>query len=158
MWMKRKRKIGRMDKGFPLLLSIITVFCILGVIVILVARRTTREMSEAAIQNLNESLDLIQCTIEAILNKDAEFQKLMAQEIARCEDPEEYIRSYQKNQTMVKTALILTGETVGISSTGETFSEDELDFSSGGTIDGLDISSSYLNYMGTWAYSIRCPW
>ena len=155
--MKRKRKIGRMDKGFPLLLSIITVFCILGVIVILVARRTTREMSEAAIQNLNESLDLIQCTIEAILNKDAEFQKLMAQEIARCEDPEEYIRSYQKNQTMVKTALILTGETVGISSTGETFSEDELDFSSGGTIDGLDISSSYLNYMGTWAYSIRCP-
>ncbi len=155
--MKRKRKIGRTDKGFPLFLPIITVFCILGVIVILVARRTTREMSEAAIQNLNESLDLIQCTIEAILNKDAEFQKLMAQEIARCEDPEEYIRSYQKNQTMVKTALILTGETVGISSTGETFSEDELDFSSGGTIDGLDISSSYLNYMGTWAYSIRCP-
>ncbi len=111
----------------------------------------------AAIQNLNESLDLIQCTIEAILNKEAEFQKLMAQEIAMREDPEEYIRSYQKNRTMVRVALIPVGETEGISSTGEVFSEEGLEFSSGDAVDGLAVSLSYLNYMGTWAYAIKCP-
>ena len=114
-------------------------------------------MSEAAIQNLNESLDLIKCTIESILDKEAEFQKLMAQEIAMREEPEDYIRSYQKNQTMVRIAFIRAGETEGISSTGEIFSEEGLEFSEDGIIDGLEVSDSYINYMGTWAYSIRCP-
>lgn len=154
---KRKQIKSGANKGLPLLISIIMVFCILGTVVFSVARKTNREMSAAAIQNLNESLDLVQCTIEAILNKEAEFQKLMALEIARWDNPEDYVRSYQKNRTMVKIALVLAGETEGISSTGEIFSEAELDFSSGWTVDGLEMSSSYLNYMGTWAYSIRCP-
>ena len=94
---KRKRR-----KGLSLLLSIILVFCIFGTIVLTVSRKITREMSEAAIQNLSESLGLIQSTIEAILRSEAEFQTLIAQEIARVEDPEEYIRSYKRNQTMAK--------------------------------------------------------
>ena len=134
--MKKKSSKNRTDKGFSLLLSIILVFCILGVIVFSVSRKLSKEMSAAAIQNLNESLDLIKCTIESILNKEAEFQKLMAREIAMREEPEDYINSYQKNQTMVKIAFIRDGETEGISSTGETFSEEGLDFSSGGMIDG----------------------
>ncbi len=73
------------------------------------------------------------------------------------EDPEEYIRSYQKNRTMVRVALIPVGETEGISSTGEVFSEEGLEFSSGDAVDGLAVSLSYLNYMGTWAYAIKCP-
>lgn len=155
--MKKKSSKNRTDKGFSLLLSIILVFCILGVIVFSVSRKLSKEMSAAAIQNLNESLDLIKCTIESILNKEAEFQKLMAREIAMREEPEDYINSYQKNQTMVKIAFIRDGETEGISSTGETFSEEGLDFSSGGMIDGLPVSHSYMNYMGTWAYTIKCP-
>ncbi len=155
--MKKKSSKNRTDKGFSLLLSIILVFCILGVIVFSVSRKLSKEMSAAAIQNLNESLDLIKCTIESILNKEAEFQKLMAREIAMREEPEDYINSYQKNQTMVKIAFIRDGETEGISSTGETFSEEGLDFSSGGMIDGLQVSHSYMNYMGTWAYTIKCP-
>ena len=155
--MKKKSSKNRTDKGFSLLLSIILVFCILGVIVFSVSRKLSKEMSAAAIQNLNESLDLIKCTIESILNKEAEFQKLMAREIAMREEPEDYINSYQKNQTMVRIAFIRDGETEGISSTGETFSEEGLDFSSGGMIDGLQVSHSYMNYMGTWAYTIKCP-
>ncbi len=58
---------------------------------------------------------------------------------------------------MVRIALIRSGETEGVSSTGEVFTEEELDFSAGGTIDGLPVSQSYLNYMGTWAYCIKCP-
>lgn len=92
--MKEKRYKSITDKGFSLLLSILLVFCILGVVVFSVSRKISKEMSAAAIQNLNESLDLIKCTIESILNKEAEFQKLMAQEIALQEEPEEYIVSY----------------------------------------------------------------
>ena len=58
---------------------------------------------------------------------------------------------------MVKLSLIQTGETQGISNTGEVFSAGELDFSAGKTVDGLPISQSYLNYMGTWAYTMTCP-
>ncbi len=114
-------------------------------------------MSASAIQNLNESLDLIKCTIESILKNEAEFQVLLASEIASSKDPEEFIRSYEKNEMMVKMSIVMSGETVGVSSTGEMFFKEELDFSAGGTVEGLPVSSSYLNYMGTWAYSMKCP-
>ena len=155
--MKKKHNRKRMDKGFSLLLSIILVFCIFGAIIFSVARKISTEMSASAIQNLSESLDLIKSTIEAILTKEAEFQKLMAQEIAMAKNPEEYVLTFQKNQTMVKISIILSGEEEGISNTGETFSEDGLDFSTGRTVDGLEVSQSYVNYMGTWAYSMKCP-
>ena len=115
------------------------------------------EMAASATQNLNESLDLIKCTIEAILNKEAEYQRLMAQGIADMERPEEYVLNFKKSETMVKLGWIRSGETVGVCSTGETFTEEEMDFSAGGMIDGLPVSQSYLNYMGTWAYCIKCP-
>ncbi len=155
--MKKKQAGKKIDNGISLLLSIILVFCILGGVVFSVSRKISRQMSESAIQNLSESLDLIQCTIEAILNKEAEYQKIMADKIAEAEDPEKYILSYKNNQTMVKVSLILAGEKEGVSNTGEVFSEEGLDFSLGGTVDGLPISQSYINHMGTWAYSIKCP-
>jgi len=156
MFMKRKKHNNGTDKGLSLLLSILLVFCILGVVVFSVSQKISKEMSESAVQNLNESLNLIKSTIESVLNKEAEFQKLMAQEIALLEDPEAYITSYQPNQTMVKVSYIRKGEAEGISNTGDVFSEEELDFS-GGIIAGLAVSHSYINYMGTWAYSLKCP-
>ncbi|MCI8423089.1 MAG: response regulator [Lawsonibacter sp.] len=155
--MKERTNQPKRSKGLPLLLSIILVFCILGAVVFSVAQKISREMSASAIQNLSESLDLIQCTIEAILESEAEFQQLIARDLGSEEDLETYILSYEKNRTMVKMSLIRTGETVGVSNTGESFSEEGLDFSAGGTIDGLLVSQSYLNYMGAWAYSIKCP-
>ena len=79
--------------GFSLLFSIILIFCVFGAIVFSVSQKISQKMSESAIQNLSESLDLIQCTIEAILHSQAEFQGLIAQEVARAEDPGEYIRA-----------------------------------------------------------------
>lgn len=155
--MKKKQNRSRKDRGFSLLVSIIIVFCILGAVVFTVARKIAVEMSESAIQNVSESLDLIKCTIEAILKNEADFQKLAAQKIAMAENPEEYILGYEKNQTMVKMSLILKGKTEGISNTGEKFSEEELDFSEGKTVDDLPVSQSYVNYMGTWAYTMKCP-
>lgn len=155
--MREKQNTRKIDKGFSLLISIILVFCILGAVVFSVSRKISVEMSESAIQNLGESLDLIKSTIEAILNKEAEFQKLMAQEIASAENPEEQLRFYGGSQTMTKVSMIRVGETEGISDNGEVFTEEELDFSAGGTVDGVAVSQSYLNYMGTWAYTMKCP-
>ena len=144
-------------REFSLLFSIILIFSVFGGIVFSVSQKISREMSAAAIQNLSESLDLIQSTIEAILRSEAEFQKLIAQEVARAEDPEAYIQVYERNQTVVKISLILSGKTEGVSNTGEVFTGEELDFSAGGTVMGMQISQSYLNYMGTWSYTIKCP-
>ncbi len=155
--MRKQRDESKKDRGISLLVSIILVFLIFGVIIFSVSRKMTKEMATSATQNLNESLDLIKCTIEAILNKEAEYQRLMAQGIAVMEEPEKYVRYFKKSETMVKLALIRTGEKEGVASTGEVFTEEELDFSAGGTIDGLPVSQSYLNYMGTWAYCIKCP-
>ena len=69
--MKKKQGTRKIDKGFSLLISIILVFCILGSVVFSVARKISIEMSASAIQNLSESLDLIKCTIEAILKNEA---------------------------------------------------------------------------------------
>ena len=155
--MGKKYNEGKMERGISLLVSIILVFLILGIIVFSVSHKISREMAASATQNLYESLDLIKCTIEVILNKEAEYQKLMAKGIASMEEPEEYVRNYTRSETMIKIALIRSGETEGVSSTGEVFTEEELDFSAGGTIAGLPVSQSYLNYMGTWAYCIKCP-
>lgn len=155
--MTEKRDRSRKDQGRTLLLSIILVFCILGTVVFYVSHKIFTEMSSSAIYNLRESLTLIKGTVEAILTKEAEFQKLIAQEIATSQDPEEFVCSYKKNRTMVKMAIILSGETEGISSGGETFYEEELDFSAGKVVEGLPISGAYINGMGTWAYTMKCP-
>ena len=144
-------------KSLTMLASIVLVFAVMGCVVFAISRRISREMSDSAVQNLSESLDLIQCTIESILRSEAEFQQLLARDVAAAEDPEEFVRNYEKNSTMVRLSLVLSGREEGVSSTGETFRPDELDFSGGGEIEGLPFSRSYVNYMGTWAYSISCP-
>ena len=155
--MKGTSRIQRKWGGFSLLFSIILIFCVFGALVFSIAQKISREMSASAIQNLSESLDLIQCTIEAILRNEAEFQGLIAQEIARMDNPEAYICAYEKNQTMSKMSLILAGRTEGVSNTGEPFTEEGLDFSAGGTVLGMQVSQSYVNHMGTWSYTIKCP-
>ena len=140
-----------------MLLSIIVVFGVIGMVVFSVARKISREMSASAIQNLSESQELMKGTIEAILEKEAEYQLLIAKEISMIDDPAEFVRAYNSNQTMVKMSLILTGETEGVSNSGESFSESELEFSSIGMPEGLQVSRSYINHMGTWAYTMKCP-
>ena len=144
-------------RGLSLLLYIILIFGFFGAIVLSVSQKISKEMSASAIQNLSESLDLIQSTIEAILRSEAEFQTLIAQEVAQAEDPRSYIRSFERNQAIAKLSLILTGETEGVSNTEERFTEEGLDFSAGGTISGMPVSQSYVNHMGTWSYTVKCP-
>ena len=115
------------------------------------------EMSESAILNLGESLNLIKGTVETLYKREADYQKLVAREMAAMEEPENFVRSYESDKTIAKILFIRTGNTKGISNTGESFSEDELDFSGGFSVEGLPISTSYVNDLGTWAYTMKCP-
>ena len=103
------KKMPKRNRRNTLFLSIILVFCILGLIVLSVARKISAEMSTSAIHNLSASLGLIKNTIESILIKETEFQLLIAQEIASSDDPYEFIRSYKNNHTLAKLSLILPG-------------------------------------------------
>ena len=64
MKLKRNRSIKK--QGLSLFLSIILVFCMLGAVVASVSHKISQEMSDSAIQNLSETLDMIKCTIEAM--------------------------------------------------------------------------------------------
>ncbi len=153
----KKEVDGQKQKGIPLLFSIVLVFCVLGTVVLAVSHRISQEMANSAIQNLSESLDLIQHTMEYALQSEAEFQKLLAREAAASGNPEAYVKAFEKNQTMVQVSFIRQGEEEGVSNTGEAFLANELDFSSGKTVNGLPVSRSYLNHLGTWAYTLQCP-
>ena len=153
---KRQRK-NHSGRGHTLIISIVLTFLLLGAVVYSIARQISSKMSQSAIDNLSESLGLLRGTIQAILYKEAEFQKLIAQELALLEDPDAFVLSYNTNKTMIKVSIIHAGESTGISNTGELFSADSLDFSSGKTVDGLPLSGSYINDMGTWAYTLSCP-
>ncbi len=120
-------------------------------------RSISREMSESAILSLGESLELMKGTIETLYKREAEYQKLVADEIAVMENPEKFIVSYNKDKTIVKMSYVPAGKTEGISNTGEVFLPEELDFSGGYDVEGVMISTSYINSMGTWAYTMKCP-
>ena len=69
--MSKIYKKGQISRSIVLNTAIILVFCILSTIVFFVSGKITTEMSESAISNLNESLDLIEGTIQAILKREA---------------------------------------------------------------------------------------
>ncbi|MDE6939092.1 MAG: hybrid sensor histidine kinase/response regulator, partial [Lachnospiraceae bacterium] len=100
--MEKREGRSVIHKKMALIIPIILVFGILGTVVFSVSRRISLEMSESAIGNLHESLDLIGNTMETILKKEAEFQELIAQELVDAEDPAKFVRSYKRNGTMVK--------------------------------------------------------
>ncbi len=154
--MKRENQEKKSSRKI-LITLILTVFLILGSFVFFIAARISQEMSQSAIGNLSESLELLKGTIEVLYQREAEYQKLIAEELSIISDPEEFILSYDRNSTLVKMSLVFTGETEGISNTGEPFYPEELDFSNEETVDDLPVSVSYINDMGTWAYTIKCP-
>ena len=155
--MKKRENQEKTTGRKRLIIPLIIVFFILGSFVFFIARRISTEMSQSAIGNLSESLELLKGTVEVLFQREAQYQKLIAEELAIIEDPEEFILSYDRNSTLVKMSLVFSGETEGISNTGEVFYPKELDFSSQERVEGIPISSSYINSMGTWAYTMKCP-
>ncbi len=155
--MKKRENQEKKNDRKRLVIPFVIVFTILGSFVFFIATRISNEMSKSAIDNLSESLELLKGTVEVLFEREAQYQKLIAKELAIIEDPKEYILSYDRNSTLVKMSLVFSGESEGISNTGEVFHPEELDFSSEERVEDLPISSSYINSMGTWAYTMKCP-
>lgn len=149
----KERKNGKKFFLFPILF----VFVILGGFVFHISATISEEMSQSAIGNLSESLELIKGTLEEVLDREAQFQKMIAQELAMSDDPESLICAYDTNSTMVRLSLVYSGQTEGVSNSEGKFIPAQLDFSHGNTVEGLPISTAYLNEMGTWAYTMVCP-
>lgn len=139
------------------IVAILLIFAVMGASVYAIAQKTYDDMSDAAIRNLNENLDLMQNTVEAIMRSEAEFQELIASEIAQSADPSTYVLGLENNGTTSKMSVVMEGKDEGVSNNGEVFDPESLDFSTGGTVLGLPISQSYVNDQGTWAYTIACP-
>lgn len=148
---------GRKSVKKTLIIAILAVFVILGSYVFFIASRISSEMSQSAIGNLSENLDLIKGTVEVLLQREAEYQKLISEEIGGIDDPEEFIFAYDRNDTVVKISLVYAGEEEGISNSGAVFSPEELDFSAGNMVEQLPVSTAYVNSMGTWAYTMKSP-
>ncbi len=138
--MEKEKKKRRVNSSKALIVSITMFFIVLGSVVFSVSRRITSEMSESAIGNLSESLDLIRGTIETMLQMEAEYQKLMAQELSESEDLEQFIRFYDRNKIMTKVSVTESGVSEGLSSTGEAFDANELDFSAGKSVEDAVFS------------------
>ena len=92
--MAKRQRQNKSGRGNILIVTIVLTFIILGTVVYSLAGQISSQMSQSAIDNLSESLGLLRGTIQAVLQKEAEFQKLIAQELATLEDPESFVRSY----------------------------------------------------------------
>lgn len=155
--MEKKQREAHVRFRAFLVIAIILIFALFGTAVYFVARNVSSQMAQSAINNLNGSLNLIKGTVQALMEEEAEFQKLIAKELSIMEDIEGFVQTYDNNRTVSKISIVLAGSKKGVSNTGEEFTADELDFSAGKLVNGLAVSTSYVNYMGTWAYTFRCP-
>ena len=86
--MARKQRQNKSGRGSTLIVSITLTFIIFGAVVYSLTGQVSSQMSQSAIDNLSESLGLLRGTIQTVLQKEAEFQKLIAQELALLEEPE----------------------------------------------------------------------
>lgn len=138
-------------------IAVIVIFVVMAVSIYGIAKKTYDDMSEAAIQNLNENLNLMGNTVEAIMRSEAEFQLLTAEEIAQAKDPQGYIRSLRTSESASKFSFVPHDQEQGISNDGETFDPSTLVFPEGSSVLGLELSQTYVNYQGVWAYTMKCP-
>ena len=86
--MKTTENAVRDRKGFArLTLVIVLIFAVMGASIWAVSKKTSDDMADAAILNLNENLNLVESTVEAIQDSEAQFQRLLATELAAAGDP-----------------------------------------------------------------------
>lgn len=140
-----------------LILVGVLIFALMGAAIWGIAKKTYDDMSEAAISNLNENLNLMKSTIEVIFQSEANFQRVTAQELAEADDPIATITHIPNGEAASLISYVPSGATEGVSNNGTPFNPARLDFTDGGDISGLSLSQSYVNAMGTWAYTMACP-
>ena len=156
--MKTTENAVRDRKGFArLTLVIVLIFAVMGASIWAVSKKTSDDMADAAILNLNENLNLMESTMEAIQDSEAQFQRLLATELAAAGDPAAAVERLGKSDAAALISVVPQGADVGVSNDGAPFDPASLDFSGGGAIGGLPVSQAYVNAEGSWAYTVKCP-
>ena len=156
--MKTTENAVRDRKGFArLTLVIVLIFAVMGASIWAVSKKTSDDMADAAILNLNENLNLMESTVEAIQDSEAQFQRLLATELAAAGDPAAAVERLGKSDAAALISVVPEGADVGVSNDGAPFDPASLDFSGGGAIEGLPVSQAYVNAEGSWAYTVKCP-
>lgn len=156
--MKTTENAVRDRKGFArLTLVIVLIFAVMGASIWAVSKKTSDDMADAAILNLNENLNLVESTVEAIQDSEAQFQRLLATELAAAGDPAAAVERLGKSDAAALISVVPEGADVGVSNDGAPFDPASLDFSGGGAIEGLPVSQAYVNAEGSWAYTVKCP-
>lgn len=156
--MGEKKSDRQERRGFiRTVLIVVVIFAVMGASIWGISKKTYDDMSDSAIANLNENLNLIKSTIEAIFRSEADFQKLTAEELAELDDPLAVVAHMPGGEMASLVSLVPTGAAEGISNDGETFIPAKLDFTDETTVFGLALSRAYVNSMGTWAYTLACP-
>ena len=156
--MKTTENAVRDRKGFArLTLVIVLIFAVMGASIWAVSKKTSDDMADAAILNLNENLNLVESTVEAIQDSEAQFQRLLATELAAAGDPAAAVERLGKSDAAALISVVPEGADVGVSNDGAPFDPASLDFSGGGAIKGLPVSQAYVNAEGSWAYTVKCP-
>lgn len=157
--MAQSTKRNNLNKraSLKLILIGVLIFALMGAAIWGITKKTYDDMSDAAIANLNENLNLMKSTIEAIFKSEADFQLVTAQELAEADDPQAVITHIPSSDTAALVSVVPTGARVGVSNDGQPFDPANLDFTGGGSVFGLSLSQSYVNEMGTWAYTMACP-
>lgn len=157
--MTQPSKNDRHEKrsSLRLILVGVLIFALMGAAIWGISKKTYDDMSEAAISSLNENLTLMKSTIEAIFRSEADFQRVTAKELAEADDPIATIAHMPNGETASCVSYVPANASEGISNNGEPFNPARLDFSSNENILGLAVSQSYVNTMGTWAYTVACP-
>lgn len=140
-----------------LVLIIILIFALMGASVWAIAKKTYDDMSDAAISSLNESLNLMKGAIETVFRSEADFQLVTAEELSTESDLLTAITHIKGGELASLVSVVPVGASEGVSNNGESFDPSKLDFADGGSVVGLSLSRSYVNAMGTWAYTMACP-
>ena len=155
------RKLDGEDQRGPgsarLAAVIVLIFALMGVSIWGIATKTYDDMSEAAISNLNENLSFISSTVEAIFHSETDFQQVTAEEVASYDDPLASIAHIPVSDAASLVSFVPEGDATGVSNDGSPFDPSVLDFSTGESVKGFSLSASYVNHMGTWAYTMACP-
>ena len=135
--MKTTENAVRDRKGFArLTLVIVLIFAVMGASIWAVSKKTSDDMADAAILNLNENLNLMESTVEAIQDSEAQFQRLLATELAAAGDPAAAVERLGKSDAAALISVVPQGADVGVSNDGAPFEPASLDFSGGGAIGG----------------------
>ncbi|MFR7404023.1 MAG: hypothetical protein ACLUW6_05205 [Coriobacteriaceae bacterium] len=108
--MKTTENAVRDRKGFArLTLVIVLIFAVMGASIWAVSKKTSDDMADAAILNLNENLNLVESTVEAIQDSEAQFQRLLATELAAAGDPAAAVERLGKSDAAALISVVPGG-------------------------------------------------